>query len=682
MFSISSHPRFRPLLLTTVLVTLTQWLHAAELEEVFVSAERSPSTRESLTLSAYRVDGETLALATATHITEVASRLPAVWISRGNGQESLISVRSPVLTGSGGCGSVLMAQNNIALRAPGFCNVNQLFDAHLEFAGALESINGPVPATYGANGLHGMINILAPSDPQSVPNAIQLEVGSNNYNRVNLTRQAGTDNSPWLVGFTGISYGGYQRDSGYDQQKLSVLRRVEADQLTHTSFLSYTHLNQETAGYIQGNDAYRLEPAKRDNPNPEAFRDAYALNAFHRIEGLSASDNPWSVTLFARHNDMRFLQHYLPWQAIEETGHSSIGAQSDWQSPWAGGTLKLGIDAQFTRGYLIEEQPQPFSPNQPQGKHYDYTIEASTAAIFALLTKDLSNALTWRSGVRLESTLYDYNNRLSSGSACSPSASACRFYRTSDTRDRFSDINAHTGLLWRLSESHSVRFHLATGYRPPETSELYRLQNGQNAAQLDSESARSIELGWRANFETLEMDASLYRMNKSDVIFQDANRYYVTGAKTRHQGFELKLSSKVPGPWNADLAVSYGSHEYANDPGYLGVNQSIVGNAMDTAPEWMGSARVRYTQAKWQAELEAIYLDPYTTEPTNSNWYEGHTLVNLRATRQWNQDWSSSVRVMNLANTDYAERADFGFGNERFFVGEPRSLFVTLRYQP
>jgi hypothetical protein len=37
---------------------------------------------------------------------------------------------------------------------------------------------------------------------------------------------------------------------------------------------------------------------------------------------------------------------------------------------------------------------------------------------------------------------------------------------------------------------------------------------------------------------------------------------------------------------------------------------------------------------------------------------------------------------MNVANIDYAERADFGFGNERFFVGEPRSLFVTLTYQP
>ena len=37
---------------------------------------------------------------------------------------------------------------------------------------------------------------------------------------------------------------------------------------------------------------------------------------------------------------------------------------------------------------------------------------------------------------------------------------------------------------------------------------------------------------------------------------------------------------------------------------------------------------------------------------------------------------------MNLTDTDYAERADYGFGQERYFVGEPRSLFWTLRYSP
>ncbi|MFT7110264.1 MAG: iron complex outermembrane receptor protein, partial [Psychrobacter glaciei] len=43
-----------------------------------------------------------------------------------------------------------------------------------------------------------------------------------------------------------------------------------------------------------------------------------------------------------------------------------------------------------------------------------------------------------------------------------------------------------------------------------------------------------------------------------------------------------------------------------------------------------------------------------------------------------NANWHASARVTNLLDVDYAERADFGFGNERYFVGEPVSLYVSL----
>ena len=44
-----------------------------------------------------------------------------------------------------------MASDGIGLRAPGFCNVNQLFDANTEQAGSVEVIKGPATALYGAS---------------------------------------------------------------------------------------------------------------------------------------------------------------------------------------------------------------------------------------------------------------------------------------------------------------------------------------------------------------------------------------------------------------------------------------------------------------------------------------------------------------------------------------------------
>ena len=75
----------------------------------------------------------------------------------------MISLRSPVLTGAGACGAFFTAEDGINLRAPGFCNVNQLFDANLLQAAGVEVVKGPANATYGSNAVNGVINVLTKS---------------------------------------------------------------------------------------------------------------------------------------------------------------------------------------------------------------------------------------------------------------------------------------------------------------------------------------------------------------------------------------------------------------------------------------------------------------------------------------------------------------------------------------
>jgi outer membrane receptor protein involved in Fe transport len=43
--------------------------------------------------------------------------------------------------------------------------------------------------------------------------------------------------------------------------------------------------------------------------------------------------------------------------------------------------------------------------------------------------------------------------------------------------------------------------------------------------------------------------------------------------------------------------------------------------------------------------------------------------------------WRASLRITNLLDEDYAERADFGFGQYRYFVGEPRGAYLEISYQ-
>ena len=175
-------------------------------------------------------------------------------------------------------------------------------------------------------------------------------------------------------------------------------------------------------------------------------------------------------------------------------------------------------------------------------------------------------------------------------------------------------------------------------------------------------------------------------MNKDEVIFQDADRQNLSGAKTRHQGIEIALDYQFDRNWGVALDTSYARHEYDSRIALLGSSGDIKGNDIDTAPKLFGSARLTWnitelTGREGRAELEWVYMDSYYLEPNNEEKYKGHSLLNLRVSSELGRRWTGSVRVTNLLDEDYAERADFGFGDYRYFVGQPLGAYLEVSYQ-
>ena len=113
------------------------------LETLVVTATRGASLADELIGDLYVMGQDQLETIGHVHIQESLARVPGTWISRGNGQEHLTAIRSPVLTGAGSCGEFLMAEDSVPLRAAGFCNVNQLFEVNTEQAGRIEVWRGP-----------------------------------------------------------------------------------------------------------------------------------------------------------------------------------------------------------------------------------------------------------------------------------------------------------------------------------------------------------------------------------------------------------------------------------------------------------------------------------------------------------------------------------------------------------
>ena len=646
------------------------------LETIIVTASRTPDTALTLPVAWSALNNSIIDRIAPQHSNQVFNRVAGAWVSRGNGQESLISLRSPVLTGAGSCAAFMTAQDGISLRSPGFCNVNQLFDANLLQAGKLEVLKGPATVVFGSNAQHGIINVLSRS-VSDTPSQIKVEAGSRDYYR--LSGSAVFDSVALSAQAT--RYGGYQDASGYYQQKATLRLDHDWQNWRVQGLLEGSNLNQETAGYIRGFEAYEDDDAREENPNPEAHRDAWAARGYLGFTRDWGANAEVTFRPYWRSNSMTFLQHYLPWQATESNRHRSLGLQAIARGQRDRLTWLAGVDIDLTEGALVEVQDAFFSPNLPNGVHYDYEVDADTLAGFTNVTWALSDRWRLDGGLRWEETSYNYDNLTDTGPACAPTASACRFYRPASRKDSFSDWIGNVALS-RHSEHTTVFARLARGFRAPQTAELYRLQSGQTVADIDSESLNSVEIGVRGSHARFGYDIAAYWMEKEDFIFQDRDRHNVSGAETTHRGVEASLNWQFSNVWSLKANGSYARHRYDSDIQLLGSRGSIEGNEMDTAPKHFGSVQLMADFSEvgpaLTAELEWLWVAKYWLDPNNQHEYDGHELLNLRGSWAVTPTLTLTLVATNLMDKGYAERADYGFGSYRYFVGEPRSFVLGV----
>lgn len=651
------------------------------LETIFVTSDRRAIATEDIAASVSAIDSSTLETFKHVHIGEVLNTVPGVVFNRGNGQESLIGIRSPVLTGAGSCGAFQFAQDGIPLRGVGFCNVNELFEANSEQAGAIEIVRGPGSVLFGVNALHGAINVISPTLADEAGGDVSIDVGPHDYGRVNATYNSGGDRNAFGAWFNGATDGGYKDDSGFDQQKLNLSHRYDNGDIKVTTVLAATNLNQETAGYLEGFEAYKDDSLKKVNGNPEAFRDARSFRLHSRIEGEGGRGN-WMVTPYYRDTDMDFLMHFLPGTPLEQNGHESVGVQSmyhvvDGMIDWT-----VGLDGEYTDGYLKQSQDGGFGPF-PSGKQYDYDVKATMFSPYVLAKFQTTDNDQLSLGFRYENLEYKYDNKMIDGNTAedgTPCPGGCRYSRPSDRSDTFDNFTAHAGWIHDFTMYSQVYADVSYAFRAPQATELYRLQANQTVSDLDSEEIQSVEIGYRANRDRVSYGLSAYYMDKDNVIFQDSDRNNVSGGKTRHKGIELNTIVRMTDTLTLNVVGSYARHKYRSNIAPLGTTILLDGKDMDTAPKLTGNV-----QLNWQAtpqshvNLEWQHMGPYYTDEQNLHKYEGHDLLNLRYQYDSANNWYFAARVTNLLDTDYAERADYsGFGGDRYFVGEPASVYFTL----
>ncbi|MBL8266145.1 TonB-dependent receptor [Steroidobacter sp.] len=663
-------------------------------EEVVVTGTRQAEQLRDFAGSISLVKSDDVKVVGATHHSEIMNRAPGTMIQRNSGQESLTAIRSPVLSGPGSCGVFLFLENSVPIRPTGFCNVNELFEVNSEQAGAIEVLRGPAGVIYGSGAMHGAINVIA-SEPGDLPaRSLGLEGGPDDYYRAKLGlshKSEATD-----IGGTVVAGhdGGWRDSSGLEEQKLNIgLTHRRGDALLGLN-LAATNLQQETAGFIQGFNSYRNESIARSNPNPEAYRDAYAVRLTGRYEQPLNERTHLAVRPYVRYSRMDFLQHFLVGKPLEQNGQESMGVLTSLDFTVFNNTrLLTGLDVEFAQGFLKETQPGPATDGapaanaiRPAGKHYDYQVDSRVAAVYGQIEQPFAQRWKAIGGARFEYVDYEYDNKMingntaENGSTCG--TAGCLFNRPAERSDDFSNVTAKLGLSYEVTDDHTIYATATRGYRAPDTSELYRLQRQQSVADLDSERLDSVELGGRGVFGPLSYSLAVFKMKKDNVIFRDSSAFNVSDGRTDHEGVEYEFAWAPFETLSLALAGTYAEHTYDFNRVIEQGETIVAGRDVDTAPRHINTARLNWNfLPSTAAELEWVSVGRYFVDAANANEYGGHDLLNLRVSWHANDNWRTILRLNNVTDRAYADRADFAFGNYRYFPGRGRTLFVEVRYE-
>ena len=674
--------------LILIITLLSTSAFSEEIQEVIVLEKKLSSLNGwSSNQSISSIDQEELNKLDAQHPKQALRRSPGVWISRGSGQEHLTAIRSPVLSGPGACGSFLVLEDGLPIRPTGFCNVNGLFETFFEMSSGLETITGPASARYGANAMHGVINVL--SEPIDSKNKLYTNIGPNNYK--NLKLRAGNKKNWSLDGFF-ASNGGFRELSGYDQQKARIQSNFSIANWNASLKTTLTNLNQETAGYINGLDSYKDKSFSKRNFNSDAYRDAKSQRISLRLT-REKGDKLISVTPYIRNNDMQFFQHFLPGTPLEENSHRSMGVVVQSIKDQEFYNLISGFQFDLSSAELTETQKDALTTSsafnnatRPKGKHYDYEVDSIVYAIFGGIEDFyLNENLSFFADARAEFIEYDYSNKMISGNTREDGSKCgfggCYYNRPSDRSDNFDETSARAGIETNF-ERVNYFAQVSLGFRPPQINEAYRLQKKQTTSDLSSETLTMFEVGSQFDLNAITGSISLYQSKKKNSIFRDAENFIVDNGKTDHQGVELSLNWTINTSNRLISNITYGNHKYDFETDTSMREKIRTGNYIDTAPKLMANliwdiALIDNSSLAFEIE----HMGPYYTDAANLHEYEGHTLYHSRFSQTLSDSMKYFLRIDNLFDKAYAERADFNaFGGDRYFPGLPREVYIGLEY--
>ncbi len=652
------------------------------IETMVVTATRDEQKLLEVDASIGVKSGEEVELDDAALQKELLNSLSGVLVTQtGSTLGHMTSIRMPINTGP----YYLFLQDGIPLQSSGFFNHNGLAYGNFSTAGGVEVLKGAGTALYGSDSVAATVNIRSKVEEGT---RVRAEGGSDGFRRLDFGLGRDLDGSSLGLDLSVQRNDGWRDHTESEREEFTLTHRVDLDaggQLK--TVVSANRTDAEMAGSLIGLDALESDPTSVGDIQA-ALDSGLEVNRKFDFARLSSEwtadvgdDRSLSVIGYLRSTRNRYIATWQPNLPHNDSQQDSFGLLMKMDIEQDTRRWIVGADVEITQSSLVYTQlfdytPSGWGSSVPAGEIYNYDVDYLALAPYLRVEQSLREDLTLTAGLRYDSNSFDYTNNLADGQYASSS-----YLRPGDDLDPdFDHWSPKLSLGWQIDERQRMYFRYANGFRIPQASRLYSLKTDNIEFDLDPEVSDTLEIGYKRSQGDFYLELALYEMSIDDTIVRrenaDGDRYYVNGGETRHRGIELTVGQQLTDELAIRLAASRSKHEYVDDPVY-GDNEQA------SAPETLANLRLLYRPAALPgllSMLEFQHVGEYWLDDDNTRSYDGYTVANLKALYQVNDRLKLNIKINNLEDEIYAERATYSYGKEKYTPAAPRQVFIGLEY--
>lgn len=631
-----------------------------------------------------------------THPSQIMGQVPGVWVNTTGGEGHMTAIRQPLTTSP----VYLFLEDGIPTRSTGFFNHNALYEINVPMAEGIEVTKGPGTALYGSDAIGGIINVLTRPAPAKPEAEISLEGGSYGWRRLLATGGNTVGDNGWRTDLNLTGTDGWRDATNYDRQS-GTLRwdRVFGGDALLKTIATFSNIDQQTAGTSTLREAdYHDNPTLNYTPISLRKVKAFRLSSAYEKE---IGNTLISITPYVRYNEMDLLPNWaLTFDpTISNVQNKSIGLVAKYRYDFVPLRTRViaGIDLDYSPGSRFEQSinttrnGRTFTAYSVGQTLYDY--DATFRGISPYLHTELSptERLRLTAGVRYDHLGYKYDNRLPDSDIVIRPANIpfnITYRHPSDRTVSFDRLSPKLGATYGFAPDTNVFVSYNQAFRAPSEGQLFRPGTALNTVDLKPVVADSYEIGLRSKLaEAANIEVSVYRMTKQDDIL--SYRDPVTGAtqavnagKTLHRGVEMKIGADLWQQLRFDSSVSYAKHSYQEWA--VSGTADYSGNEIETAPRLIANTRLSYAPPLLKGgrlTMEWVKLGSYWMDAANTQKYDGHDLLNLRAYYPVRTQWELFGSITNLADTRYAETTSYTTTRGRELApGMPRTFYAGVRY--